>query len=138
MSPWTPNAEAGRHRAHVIRGLWSTKSLRIDGEEITLEMVKTRLRRDAWYAPQSFAAVRRFAWGATATLEELQLLAYGCCEFAVPELWVRAVTSRFALEQWFAARLRRLPATDFTLSYSEPELRRVIRRLKRRRPIFGP
>jgi hypothetical protein len=135
MPAWKPIPEPARPRAHLILGIWNTRALRIDGQSITAAMVKARMRRDGWYAPESFAEVQRFAWGAVATPKELQLLAYGCCEFAVPAQWVQAVTSRFALEQWFIAQLRQLPCADFALYYGERELYRLIRRRKRRQAL---
>jgi hypothetical protein len=117
--------------AHVIRGAWGTRELHIDGRAITLEMIQGRLRSDGWYPQGDFGDVRAFAWGATATPRELQLLAYGCCEFAVLDRWNRHLTSRFALEQLFTAHLQRLPSADFTLRYTERELRAAMRRFKR-------
>jgi hypothetical protein len=128
-----PVQELERERAHVVQGIWSPRMLRIDGQEITLEMVKARLRADGWYAPEGFRDVGAFAWGATATPQELHVLAYSCCEFAVPARLTQAITSRFALEQYFTAFLRKLPATDFTRRYTDRELRAAMRRLKRGR-----
>ena len=129
----TPGPQPELHRAHVIHGIWSPRTLRIDGQEITLEMVKARLRADGWYAPAGFAAVNAFAWGATATLQEVQVLAYSCCEFAVPARLTCYITSRFALEQYFTTYLRQLPSTDFTQRCTDRELRAAMRRIKRRR-----
>jgi hypothetical protein len=140
MPSVTPVTALELERTHVVQGLWSPRTLRIDGQEITLEMVKARLRADGWYAPEGFREVRAFAWGATATPQELHVLAYSCCEFAVPARLTHAITSRFALEQYFTAFLRKLPATDFTRRYTERELRAAMRRLKRGRaaPSQGP
>jgi hypothetical protein len=140
MPSVTPVTARELERTHVVQGLWSPRMLRIDGQEITLEMVKARLRADGWYTPEGFRDVWTFAWGATATPQEVQLLAYSCCEFAVPARMTRAITSRFALEQYFTAFLRKLPATDFTRRYTERELRAAMRRLKRGRaaPSQGP
>ena len=120
-------------REHVIQGCWSPRTLRIDGQEITMEMVKARLHADSWYAPEGFVDVGALAWGATATPQELQVLAYCCCEFAVPERLTYYITSRFALEQFFTAFLRKLPPTDFTRRYTDRELRSAMRRIKRGR-----
>ena len=119
------------NRTHVIRGSWNTRALAINGQVITPAMVHGRLRSDGWYASDGFEQVRIFAWGAAATPRELQLLAYGCCEFAVLDRWNSHLTSRFALEQLFTAHLERLPPADFTLRYSERELRAAMRRFKR-------
>jgi len=121
------------NRAHVIQGRWRPRTLRIDGHEITIEMVKARLAADGWYAPEGFADVGAFAWGTTARPQELQVLAYSCCEFAVPERLTHYITSRFALEQFFTAFLRKLPPTDFTRRFTERELRAAMRRIKRGR-----
>jgi hypothetical protein len=128
-----PGKEPELNRAHVIQGIWSPRTLRIDGQEITMAMVKARLRADGWYAPEGFADVGAFAWGATATPQELQVLAYSCCEFAVPERLTHAITSRFALEQFFTTYFRKLPSTDFTQRCTDHEFRAAMRRLKRGR-----
>ena len=133
MHAWKSVEAPEMHREHVIQGRWSPRTLRIDGQEITMEMVKARLYADGWYAPEGFADVGTFAWGHTATPQELQVLAYSCCEFAVPERLTHAITSRFALEQFFTAFLRKLPPTDFTRRYTERELRAAMRRIKRGR-----
>ena len=71
----------------------------------------------------------------TATPREFRALAHGCCEFAAPARCTRHLTSRYALEQVFAAYLQRLPAADFRLRYTERELRAAMRRLKRGRGV---
>jgi hypothetical protein len=131
MHGLTPVRAQELHRTHVIKGAWETRTLAVDGQAITPVMVHRRLRDGGWYAPDGFEQVRTFAWGATATPRELQLLAYGCCEFAVLDHWNRHLTSRFALEQLFTAHLQRLPPADFTLRYGEHELRAAMRRYKR-------
>jgi hypothetical protein len=123
------------NREHVIQGSWSTSKLHIDGQEITLEMVKGRLRGDGWYPHGDFVDVQAFVWGETATPRELRVLAYGCCEFAAPARWTQHITSRFALEQFFAAYLRKLSSTDFSLCYTDRELRAAMRRIKRGRGV---
>jgi hypothetical protein len=128
-----PVKESELNREHVIQGTWSTRTLRIDGQEITVEMVKARLHADGWYTPGGFVDVWTFAWGATATPQELQVLAYSCCEFAVPERLTQYITSRFAIEQFFTAYLRKLPSADFTRRYTDRELRATMRRIKRGR-----
>jgi hypothetical protein len=128
-----PVKEPETNREHVIQGTWSPRTLRIDGQEITMAMVKERLRADGWYAPEGFVDVWAFAWGATATPQELQVLAYGCCEFAVPERLTHYITSRYALEQFFTTYLRKLPSTDFTRHCTDRELRSAMRRIKRGR-----
>jgi hypothetical protein len=116
---------------HVIQGTWDTRTLHIDGQEITMEMVKRRLRRDGWYPQGDFGDVRTFVWGKTATPRELRVLAYGCCEFAAPARWTQHITSRFTLEQFFTAHLQKLSSADFTLRYTDRELRATMRRMKR-------
>jgi hypothetical protein len=119
------------NREHLIRGIWKTRRLSIDGQEITMDMVKGRLRKDGWYPSGDFGDVQAFTWGATATPRELQVLAYGCCEFARLEPWSQHITSRFALEQLFTAHLQQLPSADFALHYRDHELRAAMRRFKR-------
>ena len=118
-------------REHVIQGTWHPRTLSIDRQDITVEMVRERLRSDGWYPDQGFGDVRALTWGTTATPHEIQILAYGCCEFARLDPWSQHVTSRFALEQLFTAHLQQLPSADFALRYSDRELRAAMRRFKR-------
>jgi hypothetical protein len=131
MHRLTLTKELELNREHIIRGTWRTRRLYIDGQEITLGMVKERLRRDGWYAPEELGEVRAFAWGGAATPHELRVIAYGCCEFAAPARWSRHITSRFALEQLFAAHLQKLLPADFALRYTDRELRAAMRCFKR-------
>jgi len=131
MRSFTTVEELELNYEHVIQGAWNTRTLHMDGQEITMEMVKGRLRRDGWYSTEGFAEVRAFAWGETATRQELQVLAYSCCEFAVPERWTQHITSRYALEQFFTSHLQRLSSGDFTLRYTNREIRSTMRRVKR-------
>jgi hypothetical protein len=131
MHSLAPVEELELNREHIIQGDWNAKTLHIDGREITMEMVKGRLLRDGWYSPGGFAEVRAFSWGRTATRQELQVLAYGCCEFAVPARWTQHITSRFALEQFFTQHLQQLLPADFSLRYTSREIRATMRRMKR-------
>jgi hypothetical protein len=135
MQGLNPVKESELNREHVIQGTWSTRKLCIDGQEITMEMVKGRMRGDGWYPDGGFVDVRTFAWGETATPRELRVLAYGCCEFAAPTRWTQHITSRFAIEQFFTTHLQRLSSADFTLRYCDRELRSTMRRLKRGRGV---
>lgn len=131
MRSLAPSEELELDREHIIQGAWNTRTLHIDGQEITIELVKGRLHRDGWYSPGGFVAVREFAWGASATRQELQVLAYSCCEFAVPAMWTRHITSRFALEQFFTQHMQKLLPADFVLRYTNREIRATMRRMKR-------
>jgi len=131
MHSSTPVKDLELNQEHIIQGAWRTRTLHVDGQEITMEMVKGRLHRDGWYSTEGFAEVQAFAWGESATRQELQVLAYSCCEFAVPERWTQHITSRFALEQFFTSHLQRLSSADFILRYTNREIRSTMRRVKR-------
>ena len=119
------------HRGvHTIAGCWVTKTLRIDEQAITPDMVRERIT----YAGLSsgFAPVDAFAWGPEAPLPAVRLLAYGCCEFTMPASWIQHRAAHMALEALFLHRLRRLRPADFTLHYRERALQHAIRRIQHR------
>ena len=119
------------HRgAHIIEGCWATKALRIDGNAITVDMVRERANRAG--LSSGFAPVEAFAWGADAPLPIVRLLAYGCCECTVPAPWIQHRAAHMALEALFLHRLRRLHPADFVLHYRERALQNAIRRIQRR------
>lgn len=117
-------------RAHIIEGTWITRSLRIDGQRVSLAIVKKRLRGDGFYDEQGFADVQAFAWGAEAPPKTLRVLAYACGACTMPEPWLHHIHAHMALEEFFIAQLHQLPAADFTLGYTEKELRYAIQHIK--------
>jgi len=122
--------DATHRGVHTIAGCWVTRALRIDGDAITVDMVCERLH-SAGLASR-LAPVEAFAWGADAPLPAVRLLAYGCCEFTVPALWIRHRAAHMALEALFLHRLRRLRSVDFVLHYRETALQNAMRRIQRR------
>src|SRR5262249_12362383 len=87
-------------------------------------------RTDYFYTLRK-GAIAAFAWGPEAQPEELFALAYGCCERTVPDTWIYHFSSHKALEDFFVDQLKALTPGDFTLMFTDMELRRAMRRIKR-------
>ena len=115
------------NRMHDIEGTWGTREVRINGNRITVDMVIERMN-DFFLLDKG--EVTAFAWGPDAPRKEVFALAYGCTEFTVPETWVHTFDSHAALDDFFVECLKALSRTDFTLHFTDVELRRAMRRIK--------
>jgi hypothetical protein len=119
---------ADLQRTHVITGAWESKEICIDGALVSVHMVLERVRDFFVLTNEDITA---FAWGPDAPRDEIFALAYGCTEFTVPENWIYSIDAHTALDVFFMDYLTSLPRTDFTLSCTDADLRRAMRRIKR-------
>jgi hypothetical protein len=128
MSPLKAIKESVLARTHVIEGVWLSREIHINGALVTVDLVLKRVR-DFFILTKEDVAV--FAWGPDAPRDEVFALAYGCTEFTVPETWVHNLYSHTALDCFFRDQLAALPRADFSLRYTDADLRRAMRRVKR-------
>ena len=102
----------------VITGIWSTKTVTINGREISLPGFIEDLKADAEEPGDNDDTLRDychpakgFSWGDTSLETECLFLA--CCHY----LNVKTVMCRF-----FTRELRKLPKADMHLSFTDKEL----------------